>query len=102
MYHVAGPINFSGWRGRTVRIVNVELNTVQSLEDSTDWLGWGRGLRVGGRKEACHNGDTVRMHSASTWKSFQLPQHLLGKHAPKTSISLCWFTKDFLPQRFFP
>ena len=59
--------------------------------------GW---IRAGGRKEACHDGDTARMHSASTWKSFQLPQHLLGKHAPKTSISLCWFTKDLLPQRF--
>ena len=29
------------------------------------------------------------------------PQHLLGKYAPKTSIPLCWFTKDLLPQRFF-
>ena len=60
--------------------------------------GW---IRAGGRKEACHDGDTARMHSASTWKSFQLPQHLLGQYAPKTSISLCWFTKDLLPQRFF-
>lgn len=41
MDHVTGPTNVSD-KGRTrMRIENVELSTVQTLEDNPDWIRWG-------------------------------------------------------------